>query len=357
MLQVLKDLINRYFGDEETVMFAAILVVSLLSILYLGNILAPVIAAAIVAFMLQGGVNRLEQVKVPHKVAVWIVFLAFSSMIAVLIFVVLPLSFNQFTKFVGEVPGLVAKLQELVGTLPERLPGIVSEEQIAGWIASAGNELGKMGQGVVSFSLASLQGLVAALIYLVLVPILVFFILKDRETIFSFISGLLPAHRPTMNRVGVEMNLQIANYIRGKAIEILIVGGVSFIAFSLLGLNYSALLALLVGLSVVVPYLGAALVTIPVLAVGFLQWGFSNEFYLLFFLYGLIQFLDGNLLVPVLFSEAVNLHPVSIIVAVLFFGGIWGVWGVPSIQHRLDVRQNCSCFRSLASQLRSFLHC
>ncbi len=328
MLQVIKGWINRYFGDEETVMFAVLLLAGMLAVLYLGNILAPLFAAVIFAFMLQGGVTRLEQIRVPQKIAVWIVFLLFSGLIAVLIFVVLPLSFNQAKGFLNEVPGLVQKLQALVGSLPERLPGFVNQDQVDGWIASAGNEVGKMGQGLLSFSLASLQGLVTAMIYLVLVPILVFFILKDREQILAFISTLLPAHRPTMNRVATEMNLQIANYIRGKAIEIFIVGVTSFITFSIIGLDYAALLGLLVGLSVVVPYLGAALVTIPVLAVGFLQWGFSNEFYLLMFLYGLIQFLDGNLLVPLLFSEAVNLHPVSIIMAVLLFGGIWGVWGV-----------------------------
>ncbi|CAN0599704.1 unnamed protein product, partial [Laminaria digitata] len=79
---------------------------------------------------------------------------------------------------------------------------------------------------------------------------------------------------------------------------------------------------------VIIPYLGAALVTLPVLLVGFFQWGFTNEFYWLMAVYFVIQGLDGNVLVPLLFSEAVNLHPVAIILAVLFFGGIWGLWGV-----------------------------
>ncbi len=82
------------------------------------------------------------------------------------------------------------------------------------------------------------------------------------------------------------------------------------------------------GLSVIIPYIGAALVTIPVLVVAFFQWGLTDDFYWVAFSYAVIQALDGNVLVPLLFSEAVNLHPIAIIVAVLFFGGIWGVWGV-----------------------------
>jgi len=128
--------------------------------------------------------------------------------------------------------------------------------------------------------------------------------------------------------VAEEMNRQIANYIRGKVIEIVICGGVTYIAFVALGLNYAALLALLVGVSVVVPYVGAVVVTVPVMLIALFQWGWSDQFIYLMAVYGIIQTLDGNVLVPLLFSEAVNLHPVAIICAVLLFGGLWGFWGV-----------------------------
>ena len=67
---------------------------------------------------------------------------------------------------------------------------------------------------------------------------------------------------------------------------------------------------------------------LPVAGVTILQWGLAPEFYWVIIAYGVIQFLDGNLLVPLLFSEAVNLHPVAIIAAILLFGGLWGFWGV-----------------------------
>jgi putative permease len=88
------------------------------------------------------------------------------------------------------------------------------------------------------------------------------------------------------------------------------------------------LLATLVGLSVIIPYIGATVVTIPVALVAYFQWGWSAQFAWLLIAYLVIQVLDGNVLVPLLFSEAVNLHPIAIIVAVLFFGGLWGFWGV-----------------------------
>lgn len=82
------------------------------------------------------------------------------------------------------------------------------------------------------------------------------------------------------------------------------------------------------GFSVLIPYIGAAAVTVPVAMVALFQWGLTPEFTWLMVAYLVIQALDGNLLVPLLFSEAVNLHPVAIIVAVLVFGGLWGFWGV-----------------------------
>ncbi len=185
-----------------------------------------------------------------------------------------------------------------------------------------------MGESVVKGSLASLISIGTLAGYLILVPLLVFFLLKDKEEMMRMASGLLPKNRNLANKVWHEMNEQISNYIRGKVLEILIVGGVSYVTFAILGLRYSALLAVAVGLSVLIPYIGGAGVTVPVAIVALFQWGISTEFYTLLIAYGIIQALDGNVLVPVLFSEAVNLHPVAISVAVVVFGGLWGFWGV-----------------------------
>ena len=144
----------------------------------------------------------------------------------------------------------------------------------------------------------------------------------------AWVLSFLPKDRSALDDIGRQMNLQIAKYVRGKGIEIVIVGLVSYVAFAWFDLNYTALLALLVGLSVIVPYVGATLVTVPVVLVALLQFGITTDFYWVVGLYLVIQILDGNVLVPVLFSEAVDLHPVAIIIAILVFGGLWGVWGV-----------------------------
>ncbi|MDR9754751.1 AI-2E family transporter [Pseudomonas sp. SZMC_28357] len=328
MFKVLRDWIQRYFSDEEAVVLAVLLFLAFTAVLTLGGMLAPVLAGMVLAYLMQGLVLTLERMRLPGAAAVGLVFALFMGLLLLFILVAVPLLWHQLITLFNELPGMLAKWQSLLLLLPERYPHLVSDEQVLQAIEVARGEIGKFGQWALTFSLSSLPLLVNIMIYLVLVPILVFFFLKDREKIGHWVSGYLPRERALITRVAEEMNRQIANYIRGKVIEIVICGGVTYIAFAALGLNYAALLALLVGISVVVPYVGAVVVTVPVALIALFQWGWSDQFIYLMAVYGIIQTLDGNVLVPLLFSGAVNLHPVAIICAVLLFGGLWGFWGV-----------------------------
>jgi putative permease len=165
-------------------------------------------------------------------------------------------------------------------------------------------------------------------IYLILVPLLVFFFLKDKDLMIGWVAARLPRERSLVNRVWTEAEGQIANYVRGKVLEIFIVGAVTYVTFTYLDLQYTALLATMVGFSVLVPYVGATVATLPIAVVAYFQFGWGWEFTQILIAYAIIQALDGNVLVPLMFSEVVNLHPVAIILAILVFGGLWGFWGV-----------------------------
>ncbi|WP_027960237.1 AI-2E family transporter [Halomonas halodenitrificans] len=325
---VLKGWVDHYLSDEEAVILLVMLVLGFAVVIFLGRMLAPFLTALVIAFLLQGAVSWLERRRVPHFLAVTLVFLGFVGLLLAMAFILMPLIWNQLVTLVQETPRMFASGQRLLDDLQELYPQLITPDQIQNWIAAAGREMTQFGQRALSLSLASLGNVLALIIYLVLVPILVFFLLKDRERLSGFILSLLPRKRTLMTRIWHEMDSQIANYVRGKFIEIMIVGIVAFLTFAFFGLPYAALLAVLVGFSVLVPYIGAAVATLPVAAVAGFHFGMSDEFLYVLVAYGVIQALDGNVLVPVLFSEAVNLHPVSIIVAVLFFGGIWGFWGI-----------------------------
>jgi putative permease len=328
MYSIFRTWINRYLAKEEAVLLILMIVTAVVVLMTMGDILAPFIASIIIAFLMQGMVARLESWGTPHLVAVIAATLVLIGGLALIILVLIPGLWQQTVRLVGEIPVLLEEWRGILLLLPEKYPTWVSEAQVEQLFNLAATRLGSMGQNVLSFSLAQLPVLIGVLIYIVLVPILVFFFLKDGKQVLHWLSTFLPHERPVMTRIWQEMNLQIANYVRGKVIEILIVAAVSYVAFILLGLNYALLLALAVGLSVLIPYIGAAVVTLPIAMIAFFQWGWSSEFMTVMVVYGIIQMLDGNVLVPLLFSEAVNLHPIAIILAVLFFGGIWGFWGV-----------------------------
>jgi putative permease len=218
--------------------------------------------------------------------------------------------------------------QELLMQLPQHYPEFVSPAQIDNLLNSIRTGVKDFGQFILSYSLASIPIIITLAIYLILVPLLVFFFLKDKEILLKWLVSFLPKEHAIAKKVWQETDIQMGNYIRGKVNEIFIVAMFTYIPFVIMELHYAPLLAVLTGLSVIVPYVGSIIVTIPVVLVAYFQWGLDSSFWWLMGIYVTIHVLDGNILVPILFSEAVNLHPVAIIVAVLVFGGIWGFWGI-----------------------------
>lgn len=325
---MLRAWFKRTFSDPQIVILALILLGSALVIFGMGRMLAPVFTSLVFAYLLEAMVHRLERLGMARFPAVLLVFLLFLAVLMFLLFGLVPMLTRQLTQLVQATPAYISQGQELLATLPERYPQLISESQLQTVFNNLSAELGRMGQQLLSWSLASVASVLGLLVFLVLVPVLVFFFLKDKDKLVAWLVGFLPSERHLVTQIWVEVESQIANYVRGKVGEIVIVGGVTYITFVALGLQYAALLSTLVGFSVLIPYIGAAVVTLPIALVAFFQWGWGWDFGSVMIAYAIIQALDGNVLVPLMFSEAVNLHPVAIIVAILIFGGLWGFWGV-----------------------------
>ena len=321
---------KRYFTDPQASLLVILLAFGLIILLTMGKMLAPLLAALIIAYLLEGAVSKLQAKDISRFISVNVVYSLFLVFMAFILFGLMPLLSKQVSQFFQEVPEMMRNIQGLLLRLPEQYPDLVSEEYVWELNSNLRDSFSALGQNVLSFSLASMPAVVTILVYLILVPLMIFFFLKDKVVVIDWMASFLPKERHLVNEVWIEMDAQIGNYVRGKFNEILIVGSASYIVFVILGLNYAFLLAMVVGLSVLIPYIGAAIVTLPVALVGYFQWGLNADynFTWLMISYFVIQFLDGNVLVPILFSEAVNLHPIAIIVAILVFGGLWGFWGV-----------------------------
>ena len=328
MREVLTRWYQRYLSEEEAVILLMLLVVALVVMLVFGEILAPVLVAVILAYLMQGVANVLRHRGVPAELSVALSTLLFLGGFFAVLFVLAPLVWRQLVALIREAPAMIEAGRKVLVTLPEEYPVFFTQQQVNELTAAIQAEMASIGQILVTKGLSSIPSMLAAIVYLILIPLMVFFFLKDREQLVGWFGGFLPEKKPLLDRIWEELNLQFANYARGKGIEVLIIGVASYLVFAVFSLNYAALLGLLVGFSVIVPFIGAMLVTIPVMIVAYFQFCVTPYFYWVVGAYVVIQVLDGNVLVPLLFSEAVNLHPVAIVIAVLFFGGLWGLWGV-----------------------------
>ncbi|OUU75235.1 MAG: AI-2E family transporter [Methylococcaceae bacterium TMED69] len=327
MFNSLRKWFDDHFSHPDAIVIVILIVAATTIIFFFGEMLAPVIAASIIAYMLEGFVQFLIKENIPRIIAVYISFFVLIGLMMFFFLGLAPVVSNQIGNFLGDLPKFVVKAGVLLENLPDKLP-LGELYATDGIVSGIVGELTTLGQTLLSFSISSIPTMVLALIYLFLVPLLVFFFLKDKDLLISFIKDFVPKDRLLLGRVWKDVDRQIGNYMRGKFYEIVIVGTITYFVFWLMGLNYSALLGVIVGLSVIIPFVGAAIVTVPVIIAAFLQFGFGTDLAWIIGIYFIIQILDGNVLVPILFSEAVNLHPVAIVVAVLIFGGIWGFWGV-----------------------------
>jgi len=328
VLEEINNLFKKIFSNEETLVFTLLLISAFFVMFFLGSILTPFLISIIFAYVLIGMQTRFESFGIQSSIALFLTYSIFLLLGITLMVWLAPLVYQQLQAIVLEVPKWLNSFIFFAQEIPSKYPDLVSSDQITAFLQSLSGQITTLSQDFVKASITGIQNTATVAINLILLPILVYFFLCDRQTIISGFLSILPKERKMLKNIWVEMDEQLSNYARGKAIEIVIVGSAAAIIFMYFNLEYVALLSVLVGFSVLIPYLGAFIVTIPVAAVGLLQFNLTFEFWLLMGSYLALQVLDGNLLVPILFSDAVKLHPVAIILAVFVFGSLFGFWGV-----------------------------
>ena len=333
MFQDISNWYNRKFATRDAAVFLIILIVGILVVNFFGQMLAPILASIVIAFLLETLVNFLcRYCKISRLLSLILVYTVFLAAVIVVFFVLLPLLINQFGELVKTAPVAIKGLKESFLHLAQKYPSVITSEQVNHAFTTISSirveKLAAIGKYLLQFSLSSLPSIFTLIIYVFLVPLLVLFFMKDKDVIIKWLINLLPNEKSGLQEVWMELKPQLANYVKGKTIEMLIMTIVTYIGFVIFNMNYALLLAVCVGLSVVIPYIGMVIVTIPILVIGLMQFGLTSTFAYMFIIYLVLQALDGNLLVPLLYSEAVNLHPVAVIAAVLIFGGVWGFWGL-----------------------------
>lgn len=333
LITYLKQWYQEKFDSSEPAIFIVTVFMASLIIHYFGNLLAPLLGSIVIAYLLEVVVFFLSnRLKLNRNIAIYIVFLVFIASLFMIFFFVVPSLIYQTGQLIHNAPQQVNNLHLSLIELSEKYPTIITPESIKEIIHTISNikldKIAGIGQYIIKFSLTSLSSLLDWLIYLFIVPLLVFLLLKDKHRISMWFINILPKQCAALEEIWLDVRPQLGNYVKGKTIECVILTLITYIGFIVFDLNYSLLLSILVGISVFIPYIGMVIVTIPVIFIGIGQFGFSSDLFYMLLTYLVIQTLDGNLLVPLLYSEVLNLHPIAVITAVFFFGGIWGFWGI-----------------------------
>ena len=356
MLTLLKNWYLRHFSKPGTVEFAIVLIVCFLIVYYLMWLVGPIVIAICIAYILDFFVVYLEKkLNFKRNFASIIVMTSFIAIALMLLILVVPLIIKQAAEFYNtililgdnvagalhleqntgkdakNIDALIAQnIYYIIESMPDPLPSMLTEESFGQYITQIRTAAMAFLAGLMRNNLMpSVINVFTFLLYLVVVPIFTFLMLYNKYSIKNNIKTyILPQNQNIINQFWPRLNSQIQGYIRGKILHIIIITIVNTLAFSLFNLNYAFLLGLGVGLSVVIPYVGAVIIVVPVISIALFQFGLSSTFAWLLVVYTIIQLVDSNVLTPLLFSKTSNLDALSILTAILIFGGLWGFWGV-----------------------------
>ena len=348
MISLFKNWYLRHFSTPGTIEFALVLLCIFLIVYYFMWLVGPLVVALCIAYCLDGVVRFLtRKCYMSRTVASSVTMLFFIGLsVSILVFVV-PKLLQQGSQFYQTLQSISAQnistekgedfdsivtsnILPFVENLPDPLPSMMTEGEIKELVNKARLALISNVSNIFNNQIMpSVVNVMSFLVYLVIVPIFTFLMLSNKSQLQSrFVTYILPSNQRIIHEFWPQLTKQIEGYMRGKLIHITIVSIVNTVAFISFGLHYAILLGIGVGLSVVIPYVGAVIITIPILLVSVFQFGFGYTLVWLLAVYIIIQLLDSNVLTPMLFSKAMNLDAFSILASILIFGGLWGFWGV-----------------------------
>ncbi len=299
----------------------------------LAPVLTPFLAGAILAYLGDPLADRLENLRLSRTLAVVIVFAAMLVSGLLLLLIIIPLLQNQLVALAGRLPSAIDWLQQHLLPYLSKSFGISPDSVDLGAIKTAlahnwrdvGNILGYL-LGKVGHS-----GMIvlAWLTYILLVPVVTFYLLRDWDILVARVRALLPRrYEAAVVALARECDSVLAQFLRGQLLVMLALGTIYSVGLWITGLEFSLLVGMLAGLVSFVPYLGAI---VGISAAGVLAFMQFHDFVHLIYVgvvFGIGQTLEGTVLSPNLVGERIGLHPVAVIFAVLAGGRLFGFFGV-----------------------------
>ncbi|MGU3497060.1 AI-2E family transporter [Xanthobacteraceae bacterium A53D] len=309
------------------------LVVLVLALWVLREILLPFVVGTAIAYFLNPVVSRLSKIGIGRVPAAFTLVGLVLFFVVVLLLVVLPVLSAQLFEFIQNLPGYVARLQRLVTEenkewfdqfLGPRLPDI--QRSISDLMSQGVSYL----LGFLTSLWSGGQALLSVFALVVVTPVIVFYVLCDWTAMVDTVDSWIPVHqRPVVRRLGREMDMAVAGFVRGQGLVCLLLGSYYAVALSMTGLNFGLLIGIVSGLITFIPYVGS--LTGFVLAIGvaivqfFPDWGMIG---IIFAIFIAGQTIEGYVLAPKLVGDSIGVHPVWLMFALFAFGYLFGFVGL-----------------------------
>ncbi len=295
--------------------------------------LTPLVAAAVIAYLFDPVIDRFEARGVPRRAAILLLLLAIGAALFGAAFVLVPAMQQDLTALSERLPGyleqtlgaLGPRLQETFGvTVPSSVRDLVDELrggdlQIP--LETVRDVIGRLVRGVT--------GTVGALVSLLVVPVLAYYLLVEFDRIRLAILDLVP--RAYQERVAAEASRVddlVAGFIRGQLTVCLVLGVLYALGFAVIGIDFAVVIGVASGLLAIIPYVGGAVALGSAAAVALLQYGLGSELLLVVAWYALVQTLEGFVLTPRIVGGSLGMHPATVIVALLIGGDLLGFLGL-----------------------------
>ncbi len=311
----------------------------------LGTLLAPFILAVVLAYVLDPLVDRLERRRLPRSAAILVLALPVLVAIGLLIFLGIPALAEQIQSLIARSPELVERLASWIeglqaGILGLDLPfvderGVVerlrslSPATVTAFVQEKQQEVGAGAWEAVLGLGRGLGTVFTVLGYVVLTPVLTFYLLRDWDAITTRVTSYIPRPRHAgWMRFGREYDRLLSRYLRGQVVAAAVVGVLTWLGLWIAGFPYSGLVGAVAGVFNLVPYLGLVVSLVPALIIAILSGAFLASLAKIAIVFGIVQFLDGNIIAPRIVGESVGLHPVWVILAIAVAGVFLGFVGL-----------------------------
>lgn len=304
------------------------LVLVFIALWFAGGVILPFLVGGALAYFLDPVADRLERAGLSRVAATAAITLVALLVVVLLVLAVVPTLIQQTAGLIQSAPAISQRLQ---GFLVDQFPQLADESStIRLTLGQIGEGIQAKGASLLEGVLSSALGLLSAVIFIIVVPVVTFYMLMDWDHMVARIDLLLPRdHAPVIRRLAQEVDRALAAFVRGQVSVCLLLGSFYSIALMLAGLQFGLVVGAIAGAITFIPYVGSIIGGALAIGLALFQfWGDWLSIGLIAAIFGVGQFVEGNILTPKLVGGSVGLHPVWLMFALSVFGALFGFVGM-----------------------------